>query len=67
MLLTTYTLRVPDSEEYYEMPCWVIFFDRIWEQDSDIRERMRNKEDLMHDALVLNAIDGSVVHADYGY
>ena len=25
--LTTYTLRMPNSEDYYEMPCYVVFFD----------------------------------------
>lgn len=30
-------------------------------------ERERADEHLMHDVLVLNAIDGSVVHTDYGY
>ncbi len=67
MLLTTYTLHVKNSEEYYEMPCWVIFFDGMHGMDSEARERERNNKNLMQEALVLNAIDGSIVHTDYGY
>lgn len=67
MLLTTFTLRVPDSDDYYEMPCWVIFFDGMYVQELGVRERERTDEHLNHDVLVLNAIDGSVVHTDYGF
>lgn len=68
VILTTYTLRVKDSDEYYAMPCWVLLFDGIWASDN--REyRLRERDSIWHthDALVLNAIDGSIVHTDYGY
>lgn len=78
LLLTTYTVRVKNSDEYYEMPCWVVFFD--W----DIRNRgvdpayyeenrgeaywLANRGDtqLTHNALIVNAVDGSIVYTNYG-
>lgn len=65
MLLTTYTLHIKDSDEYYEMPCWVVFFDgNTYTGD---RERLRGDENTGHDALFLNAVDGSIIHPDWGY
>lgn len=64
VLLTSYTLHIPDSSEYYEMPCWVVFFD---EKQYDVPARMRDDQNLMHEALFINAVDGSIVHTDYGY
>lgn len=67
-LLTTFTLRAKDSDEYYEMPCWVLFFDGLYGMGSEeARLNYRENSQSSHDALVLNAIDGSVVHTDYGY
>ena len=67
MLLTTFTLHVKNSDDYYEMPCWVVFFDGMHFMEPEIRERERNDEDLQHDVIILNAVDGSVIHNDYGY
>lgn len=61
MLLTTYTVKERNSGEYLEVPCWIIFYDTDeWEANR------RGDMDLMHDALVINAIDGSIVHTDWG-
>ena len=65
-LLTTYTLRVKDSDEYYEMPCWVLFFDGLW-GDREFLLRARESYFEQHDVLLLNAVDGSIIHPDYGY
>ena len=77
LLLTTWTVRAKDSQDYYEMPCWVVFFDRDirsrgheaeYEQwyGSDYWERNRNNTDLMQETLIINAVDGSIVFNDYG-
>ena len=66
-LLTTYTLRIKDSDEYYEMPCWVLFFDGLLHMPEEARMKDREDRGLTHDALLLNAIDGSIIHPDYGY
>lgn len=63
VLLTSYTLHARDSEDYYEMPVWVVFYDELHWHDS---ERMRSNMDLMHDALFINAMDGSIIHTDWG-
>lgn len=68
MVLTPYTLRVRDSEDYYEVPCWVVFFDG-WHQTESVerREANRNDPNLSLDAIVINAVDGTVVHHRAGY
>ncbi|MBQ1770862.1 MAG: hypothetical protein II000_02795, partial [Clostridia bacterium] len=77
LLLTTWTVRAKDSQDYYEMPCWVVFFDRDirsrgreeeYEQwyGPDYWERNRNNTDLMQETLIINAVDGSIVFNDYG-
>jgi len=66
-ILTTYTLRVKDSDEYYEMPCWVLLFDGLHYQPEEYRLKQRDSIWHTHEALVLNAVDGSIVHTDYGY
>ena len=67
MLLTTYTLHIKNSDEYYEMPCWVVFFDGEFATEPEFRERERTNEDLQHDVVILNAVDGSIIHPDWGY
>lgn len=67
MLLTTFTLHVKNSDDYYEMPCWVVFFDGEYATEREFRERERENEDLQHDVVVINAVDGSIIHNDYGY
>ena len=60
--LTTYTLHVPNSDDYYEMPCYVVYFDPWQRPDSS-----RNDKTTMQETLLINAVDGSIVHTDYGY
>ena len=62
LLLTTCTVRVRDSEDWYEMPCWVVFF--TW---NDVQTANRDNPQIMQEALILNAVDGSIVHTEYGY
>lgn len=76
ILLTTYTVRVRNSDDYYEMPCWVLFYDADV-RDEDILsyyddiyteeywEKDRNDTQLMHETLIVNAVDGSIVYTDY--
>ena len=60
--LTSYTLHVPNSEDYYEMPCYVVYYDPWQRPDSS-----RNDKTMMQETLLINAVDGSIVHTDYGY
>ena len=62
LLLTTCTVRVKDSDDWHEMPCWVVFF--TW---NDGQAALRDNPQIMQEALILNAVDGSIVHAEYGY
>ncbi|MBR3271015.1 MAG: hypothetical protein IKI59_03750, partial [Clostridia bacterium] len=64
LLLTSYTVHMRDSEDYYEMPVWVVFYeDTQWERAKEMRDSM----DMMQEALFINAVDGSVIHTDWGY
>ena len=51
-----------DSDDYYEMPCWVVFF--TW---NDGQADLVDNPQVMQEALILNAVDGSIVHGEYGY
>ncbi len=62
LLFTTCTVRVKNSDDWYEMPCWVVFF--TW---NDGQATLRDNPQIMQEALILNAVDGSIVHAEYGY
>lgn len=53
MLLSVYTLRVRDSDEYYEMPCWFVFYD------DGVDPGLKSAR-----GLIVNAVDGSLVHPD---
>ncbi len=64
-LLTTYTLRVRNSDEYYEMPCWVLYFDGLYDMDTETRLEVRESLWESQNVLVLNAVDGSIVHNGY--
>ena len=65
MVLTPYTLRIKDSEDFYEVPCWVVFFDG-WYGGED-REQQRTQSNWSAECIVINAVDGSVVHERAGY
>ena len=60
MVLTTYTLHRKDADDYYEMPCWVVLFDGWPGQE-------RDNQNMRQDSLVINAVDGTVVHSKAGY
>ena len=62
LLLTPCTVRVKDSDDYYEMPCWVAFF--TW---NDGQADLIDNPQIMQEALIINAVDGSIVHGEYGY
>ena len=62
IVLTTVTLRIQDSDEYRETPCWYFFFDTRF-----LSDEMRNSPVLHHEALLLNALDGTPVHPQHGY
>ena len=62
LLLTACTVRVKDSDDWYEMPCWVVFF--TW---NDGQAALIDTPQIMQEALILNAVDGSIVHGEYGY
>ena len=62
LLLTSCTVRVKDSDDWYEMPCWVVFF--TW---NDGQAALIDNPQIMQEALILNAVDGSIVHTEYGY
>ena len=66
-ILTVYPLRVRDSDEIYLMPCWVLLFDGLFGGSEEYRMSERTSRWSTHDALILNAVDGTVVHTDYGY
>ncbi len=68
MVLTPYTLRARDSEDYYEVPCWVVFFDG-WHQTASAEQREANRIDpnLTVETILINAVDGTVVHEKAGY
>jgi hypothetical protein len=57
MVLTTRTLRVPDSDDFYEVPCWVVLFDGF----SSNNQETRTNPGMSHDAIIINAVDGTVV------
>lgn len=61
LLFTNFTVRVKDSEDYYEIPCCVVFYDN-WGTD----EKRLDNPAIMSEALIINAIDGSVIHWDMG-
>ena len=78
LMLTTFTIQVKNSADYYEMPCWLVYydgemipafrkmgFDEDWIRDT--LERDRNDLLLTHEVLILNAVDGSIVHTEQGY
>lgn len=72
IVLTVNTQRVADSEEYYEVPCWIVYYDdddysyyKTEEEIEKVKERRRSPHFVMAQALYINAIDGTVVHTDW--
>lgn len=64
MALVTQTLRVPDSDDYFEVPCWVVIFDGLFERTPEDRAFARNDRDGEHNAIIINAVDGTIVIPD---
>ncbi len=75
IILTTFTLHVKDSTDFYEMPCWVVLYDCCdplrgaadWEMQKADRELVLHDPNIGHDALIINAVDGSVINPAKGY
>ena len=79
MLLTTWPVRERNGDDILLMPCWFVFFDGdteamdritgVFDEETIQRRREEARADLgmTHGVLVLNAVDGSIVHTDYGY
>ena len=63
--LITVTTRVKNAEEYYEMPCWALLFDDVANNPWKLQER--DSAEHYHDALLINALDGSIVQPGRGY
>ena len=70
LLLTTYTVRQKDASGYYEMPCWIVFFERRVKgpdvADDDTGDSSQVKS-FKYPCLILNAIDGSPISPKQGY
>ena len=62
IVLTTVTLRIKDSDQYRETPCWYFYFDT-----RQLSDEFRFSPVLHHEALLLNALDGTLVHPQSGY
>lgn len=56
IVLTTKTIRAKDSDETYEMPCYIVYFDTM-----DLEKAERDNPNFTHSAIVINAVDGSTV------
>lgn len=75
IVLTVNTQWVAGSEEYYEVPCWIVYYDEddySWyegkkteEEIQALKERRRAPHFVMAWALYINAIDGTVIHTDW--
>ena len=73
--LSTFTLYVKDSTDYYEMPCWIVSYDCCdpvrgeadWEMHKSLWAQELNDPGTSHDTLIINAVDGSIVRPDHGY
>lgn len=57
-VLTVRTLRVRNSDEYYEMPCWVFPFTRTRP------DGVYGQDHVAKSAVILNAVDGSIVRPE---
>ena len=69
LLLTTYTVRQKDTSGYYEMPCWIVFFERRVEGPDVTGEDADGffANYVTYPCLILNAIDGSPISPKQGY
>jgi hypothetical protein len=70
LLLTTFTVRQKDARGYYEIPCWIVFFERRLEGPDMIDEETGpafQATRISYPCLILNAIDGSPISPVQGY
>ena len=66
MLLTTCTVSIKDKVGRYEMPCWIVFYDcDIYGHGNYDPNNHRNNPTEICDVLVINAVDGSIIHNNY--
>lgn len=61
LVLTTHTVKIKNSDDFYEIPCWVVFFKSI---NNNTEDNNQEWYDQMRETLIINAVDGSVVHED---
>lgn len=73
MMLTVNTQRVANSDEYYEVPCWLVCYDSrdysYWKTEEEVlaaKARLRSPTFCVPDCVYINAIDGTVFSFDYG-
>ena len=59
MMLTAYTVHIRKADDYYEIPCWVVLYD------NPIKRTLRDNPTHYPEVLLINAIDGSVIHTGY--
>ena len=59
MILTVYTVHVRNSDDYFEIPCWVVLFD------DPMTRQFRDDPRIPPQMLLLNAVDGSIIHTGY--
>lgn len=55
MILTVYTVHVRNSDDYFEIPCWVVLFD------DPMTRQFRDDPRIPPQMLLINAVDGSTV------
>ncbi len=73
MMLAPYTVYVKNTRDYYEMPCWVVYYDVTREipgvpaEEPEWIESRRNAYYKKHTCLIINAVDGSIIDTDRGY
>lgn len=73
MELLSKTLFIKDKHGYYETPCWMVFFDcdmygYAGTPAEVLLEQMyydRTRKDLYQKVLMINAVDGSIIHDNY--
>jgi len=62
-MLTAFPVRLPNSDEYSAVPCYLVFFD----YDEDWRTETWTAPDASFQVLAVNAIDGSIIHPGHWY
>lgn len=63
VMLTAFPVRLPNSDEYSAVPCYLVFFD----YDEDWRTETWTAPDASFQVLAVNAIDGSIIHPGHWY